>query len=108
MIKIHVCSEPAGLGPFCHKIFGGTNGGYERLAGTQVVPKKCLCDRKDSREENEPRYVILCTRYRESNGQRTADPPAAVNSVNSLNPAYGPLDGGVLVCCGLVLLKSIK
>ena len=37
------------------------------------------------------------------------DPPEAVNSVNSLNPAYvRPSEGGVLVCIGLVLLRSIK
>ena len=32
-------------GPFCHKIFGGTNWKYECLAGTQFVPEKGLCDR---------------------------------------------------------------
>ena len=43
---------------------------YERLAGTQFA-KKCLCDRKKGFWEYESRHVILCTRYRESKGQRT-------------------------------------
>jgi len=36
---------------------------YERLAGTQFVPKKCLCDRKKGFWEYESRYVILCGYY---------------------------------------------
>ena len=31
------------------------------MAGTQFVPKKCLCDRKKGFWEYESRYVILCT-----------------------------------------------
>ena len=38
-----------------------------------------------------------------------ADPPAAVKSTNSLDPAHvRPSKGGLLICCILVLLKSIK